>query len=158
MYTKKLFVRVNDKIEWRYSIILFLNGESPGFITFIYFLASKSNIVVKVFKTCRRKISILNTKYYESPFENFRVRKIYIMITKLSKNHSEKSNNEYYNLESIFEKFILWIWTCQKPSDAQQKSKHSFLVFRIIRFRMPSEFFRRYPNSFVDSIQVCSTQ
>ena len=60
-----------------------------------------------MFETCRRKISILNTKYYESPFEKFRVRKNDIMITKVSKNNSYKSNNEYYNLESIFEKFIL---------------------------------------------------
>ena len=29
------------------------------------------------------------------------------MITKLSKDNSNKSNNEYHNLESIFEKFIL---------------------------------------------------
>ena len=73
-------------------------------------MALKFNIVITVFKTCRRKISILNTKY-ESPFENFRVRKNDIMITKISKNNPNKSNNEYYNLESIFEKFILWIWT-----------------------------------------------
>ena len=108
-------------------------------------MASKFNIVITVFKTCRKKISILNTKYYESPFENFRVRKNYIMITKVSKNNSNKSNNEYYNLESIFE----------KPNDAQQKSKHSISVYRIIRFRMSSECFRRFPIGFVDSIQVC---
>ena len=29
------------------------------------------------------------------------------MIAKVSKNNSNKSNNEYYNLESISEKFIL---------------------------------------------------
>ena len=29
------------------------------------------------------------------------------MITKCSKNKFNKSNNEYYNLETIFEKFIL---------------------------------------------------
>ena len=29
------------------------------------------------------------------------------MITKLSENDSNKSNNQYYNLGSIFEKFIL---------------------------------------------------
>ena len=58
-------------------------------------MASKFNIVVTVFKTCRRKISILNTKYYESPFENFRVRKNDIMTTKVSKNNCNKSNNEY---------------------------------------------------------------
>ena len=70
-------------------------------------MALKFNIVITVFKTCRKKISILNTKYYESPFEKFGVRKNHIMITKVSKNNSNKSNNEYYNLESIFEKFIL---------------------------------------------------
>ena len=110
------------------------------------------------FKTCRRKISILNTKYYESPFEKYRVLKNDIMITKFSKNKFNKSNNEYYNLETIFEKFILWIWTGQKPCDEQQKSKHSFSVFRIIHFRMSSECFRRYLNSFVDSTQICPTQ
>ena len=46
-------------------------------------MASKINIVITVFKTCRRKISILNTKYYESPFENCRVR-----INKVSKTFS----------------------------------------------------------------------
>ena len=45
-------------------------------------------IVITVFKTCRRKISILNTKYHKSPFENFIVRKSNIMITKGSKNNS----------------------------------------------------------------------
>ena len=35
-------------------------------------MASKFNIVI-VLKTCRGKIRILNTKYYESPFENFRL-------------------------------------------------------------------------------------
>ena len=30
-----------------------------------------------------------------------------IMITKVSKNNSNKSNNEHYNLEGIFEKSIL---------------------------------------------------
>ena len=29
------------------------------------------------------------------------------MTTKVSKNDSNKLNNEYYNLEGIFEKFIL---------------------------------------------------
>ena len=67
----------------------------------------KFNIVITVLKTCRRKISILNLKYYESPFEKLRVPKNDIMITKFPKNSSNKSSNEYYNLESIFEKFIL---------------------------------------------------
>ena len=43
-------------------------------------------------------------------------------------------------------------------SDAQQKSKYSFSVFRIIRFRISSECFRRFPIDFVDSIQVCPTE
>ena len=59
--------------------------KSRGFITLIHIMASKFNIVITVFKTFRRKISILNTKYYESPFENFRVRKNDIRITKISK-------------------------------------------------------------------------
>ena len=70
-------------------------------------MASKFNIVITIFKTCRRKISILNTKYYGYPFEELRARKNDIMITKFSKNNSNKSNNEYYNLEIILEKFIL---------------------------------------------------
>ena len=40
------------------------------------------------------------------------------MIIELSKHNSNKSNNQYYNLKSIFEEFILWIWTFQKPLDA----------------------------------------
>ena len=70
-------------------------------------MASKFNIVITVIKTCRKKISILNTKYFKSPFENFRGRKNDIMITKVSKSNSNKLNNKYYNLERIFEKFIL---------------------------------------------------
>ena len=91
------------KIE--YDIVQ--NGESRCFITVIYIMASKFDIVITVFNTCRRQISILNTKYYESPLEKLKVRKNDIMITKLSKNNSNKSNNQSYNLESIFEKFIL---------------------------------------------------
>ena len=70
-------------------------------------MASKFNIVITVFKTGRRKISILNIKYYESPSENFKVRKNDVMITKVSKNNYNKSNNEYYNLESILGKFLI---------------------------------------------------
>ena len=70
-------------------------------------MASEFNIVITAFKRCRRQISILDIKYYTSPFKKSRVRKNDIMITKFSKNNSNKSNNEYYNLESIFEKFIL---------------------------------------------------
>ena len=88
---------------------MFQNGESQGFITLIHIIASKFNIVKTVFKTCRRKISILNTKYYESPFEKLKVWKNDIMITNFSKNNSNKSNNEYYNLENMFEKFIFRI-------------------------------------------------
>ena len=47
-------------------------------------------------------------KYYESPFEK-KSTKNDIMITKFSKNKFNKSNNKYYNLETIFEKFILRI-------------------------------------------------
>ena len=72
-------------------------------------MTSKFNIVITLFKTYRRQISILNTKYYKSPFEKLRVRKNDIMITKLSKHTSNKSNNKYYNLKCIIEKFILWI-------------------------------------------------
>ena len=46
------------------------------------------------------------TKYYESPFKTLIVRKNDIMIDEVSKNNSNKSNNEYYNLETILEKFI----------------------------------------------------
>ena len=51
-------------------------------------MALKFNIVITVFKTCRRTISILNIKYYKSPFENFRVRKNDIIITKFFKNNT----------------------------------------------------------------------
>ena len=47
-------------------------------------MAPKFNII-----TCRRQISILNTKYFKSPFEELRVRKNDIMITKFSKNNSD---------------------------------------------------------------------
>ena len=70
-------------------------------------MASKFSTVITVFKTYRRQISILNTTYHESTFEKLKVRKNDIMIIKLSKNNSNESNNKYYNLESIFEKFIL---------------------------------------------------
>ena len=76
------------------------------YYTIINIEASKFNIAITVFKTCKRKISILNIKYYESRFENLRVRKTAIMITKLYINNSKKSNNEYYYPESIFKKFI----------------------------------------------------
>ena len=82
--------------------------EGRGFITLIHVMASKFNIVITGFKTCRRQNSILNTKYYESPFEKLRVWKNDIIITKLSKNNSNETNNEYYNLES-FEKLIFYL-------------------------------------------------
>ena len=65
------------------------------------------NIVITDFKTCRRQISTLNIKYYKSPFKKVRARKSDIMITMLSKSKSDEPNNEYYNLENIFKKFIL---------------------------------------------------
>ena len=37
--------------------------------TLIHIMAYEFNVVITVFKTCRRKISILNAKYYESRFE-----------------------------------------------------------------------------------------
>ena len=70
-------------------------------------MALKFNIVITPFETCRRQISILNTKYYESAFEKLRIPRNDNMITQLSKNNSNKSYNEYYNLRSIFKKFIL---------------------------------------------------
>ena len=48
-------------------------------------MASKFNILIRVLTTCRRITSILNTKYYESQFEKFKVLKNDIIITKLSK-------------------------------------------------------------------------
>ena len=68
-------------------------------------MASKFDIIITVFEACKIQISILNTKYFKFAFEKLRVRKNDIMIAKLSKNNSNKSNNEYYNLECIFEKF-----------------------------------------------------
>ena len=37
------------------------------------FLQIASHIVITVFETCRRQISILDTKYYGRPFEKLRV-------------------------------------------------------------------------------------
>ena len=67
-------------------------------------MASKFNIVITVFT--KYYLLNINTKYYKSPFENFRVRKNAITVTKLSKNNYHKLNNKYYNLDSVFEKFI----------------------------------------------------
>ena len=39
-------------------------GKVENLITLIHMMAPEFNIVITVFKTCRRKISILNTKYY----------------------------------------------------------------------------------------------
>ena len=36
VYTERLFVRVNDKDESKFSIISFQNGESRGFIILIH--------------------------------------------------------------------------------------------------------------------------
>ena len=99
-------------------------------------------------------MNVQNSNYVEKLI----VWKNNIIITKLFENNFNKLNNEYYNLKSIFEKFILWIWSCQKFDAAQQKSKHSFSAFYIIRFRISFEYFRRFPIGFVDSIQVCPTQ
>ena len=60
-------------------------------------------MIITLFETCKRQISILNNKYYESLFGKLRVKKGNIMISKLSQNNSNKSENEYYNLGSIFE-------------------------------------------------------
>ena len=57
-------------------------------------MGSKFHIVITVFK-------------YEYPFEKLRVLKNDILITKLSKNNSNKSNNKYYDKKSIFQEFIL---------------------------------------------------
>ena len=57
-------------------------------------MASKFNIIIIVFKTCIRQISISNTKYYESSFEKLELQKNDIMITKLSRDNSNKSNNK----------------------------------------------------------------
>ena len=73
----------------------------------IHIMATKFNLVITVFKKRRRKISILNTIYYEFSFQNFKVRKNDIRITKVPKNNHNKSKNEYYNMENIFEKSIL---------------------------------------------------
>ena len=45
-YTEKLFVRVNDKDESKFSIVSFQNGESRGFITLIHIITSKFDIVI----------------------------------------------------------------------------------------------------------------
>ena len=49
--TERLFVRVNDKDESKFSIISFQNGESRGFIRLIHIMTSKFDIVITVFNT-----------------------------------------------------------------------------------------------------------
>ena len=103
-------------------------------------MASKFNIVIKISKTCRRKISILNTKYLipNTKFENFRVRKNDIMITKISKNNSNKSNNEYYNI--TWKAYLRNSYYEYKLARNLVRRNNSFSVFRIISFRMSSEY------------------
>ena len=62
-YSERFYVRVNDKNKSKLSIISFLNGERRGFIILIHIMALNFNIVITVFKTCRRKVSILNIIY-----------------------------------------------------------------------------------------------
>ena len=50
-YTERLFVRVNDKDESKFSIISFQNRESRGFIILIHIMTSKFDIVITVFNT-----------------------------------------------------------------------------------------------------------
>ena len=95
-YTKRFFVRVNDKNESKFILVSFQNGESRGFIILIHIMESKFNIATTIFNIWKRQCSILNTKYYESPFEKLKVQKKDIMITnKLSKNNF---------------KLISWVW------------------------------------------------
>ena len=58
------------------GIVKFCILVGRGFITPIHIMASQFNIIITVFKIYRRKISILNTKYYGTLFEKLRVRKI----------------------------------------------------------------------------------
>ena len=51
IYTERLFVRVNDKDESKFSRISFQNGESRGFIILIHIMTSKFDIVITVFNT-----------------------------------------------------------------------------------------------------------
>ena len=48
-YTERLFVRVNDKDESKFSIISFQNGESRSFVILIHIMTSKFDIVITVF-------------------------------------------------------------------------------------------------------------
>ena len=50
-YPERLFVRVNDKDESKFSIISFQNGESRGFIRLIHIMTWKFDIVITVFNT-----------------------------------------------------------------------------------------------------------
>ena len=111
-HTERLFVRVNDKNEWKFSIILFQNEKIRGFITVIHIMALKFNIVITSFKTCRRQISILNTKYYESSFEKLRVWKNDIMIIKLSENNFNsdlKNLKPFCGKRDAFDCILLWL-------------------------------------------------
>ena len=118
-YAKRLFVRVNDKNGLRFSIILFLNGKSRNFITLIYIMVSKFNIVITVFKTCRRQISISNTKYYEAPFQKLGAWEYDIIITKLPETwwRAAKietfilgfSYNSFQNIVQVLQSFCGWL-------------------------------------------------
>ena len=97
-------------------------------------MTSKFNKVITVFKTFRRQISTLYTKYYESPFEKLRVWKTDIMIIKLSKNNSNKSSNEYYNLESIFKKCIRESFN--KSLEKDRKTNYFLYFFFILQHNL----------------------
>ena len=101
----------------------------------------------------RNKRDLTVYKYHESSFEMLRVR-TNDTISKFSKNNSNKSNNEYYKSESIFEKFMSLLETWRRAA----KIETSIFGYHIIRLRMTFEYFCRFSIGFVDSIQVCPTQ
>ena len=69
-------------------------------------MVPKFNLVITVFKTCRRQISILNTKHYQSLLEKLRVRKNDIMITKFSKNNSKSQKINIISSKAYLGKYL----------------------------------------------------
>ena len=85
-YTNLLHLSIRTKTYWWRQLIC-----TPDTLTYImaglsskiyWIMALNFNIVVKLFETCtcRRQIIILNTNYYESPFEKLRVKKMILWL------------------------------------------------------------------------------
>ena len=81
-----------DSNQYAIELVIYLLVLVVHFYELIVYMLLERNAFDSIAFFSQR--SILNTKYYEPSFENFRIRKN-DMITKVSKNNSKKSNNEY---------------------------------------------------------------